>query len=278
MMQQGMTQIDAEVEISQGDRFAFGKNWARFQKVLDDERIEDAVRSLREMLEVDTLEGKTFLDIGSGSGLFSLAARRLGATVHSFDFDQDSVACTQRLKQLYFASDPKWVVEQGSVLDEAFMDRLGSYDIVYSWGVLHHTGQMWQACEAATRRVAPGGTLFIALYNDQGRSSRYWTVVKRLYCSSRIMRPLLLGAHFFYPLLPTYIMRKLKSAKEPRGMSIMHDFVDWMGGYPFEVSTPGGVFQFHRDAGFALQKIKTVGGKMGCNEFVFRRTSEGSVR
>jgi 2-polyprenyl-3-methyl-5-hydroxy-6-metoxy-1,4-benzoquinol methylase len=276
MNQQGSTQASAQSEISQGDRFAFGQNWARFQQVLDDERIEDAVRSLREMLEVDTLAGRSFLDIGSGSGLFSLAARRLGATVHSFDFDQDSVACTQRLKQLYCPSDPNWVIEQGSVLDEAFMATLGTYDIVYSWGVLHHTGRMWPACAAAVERVAPGGLLFIALYNDQGLASRYWTVVKRLYCSSRIMRPVVLGAHLFYPLLPTYISRKIKSAKEPRGMSIMHDFVDWMGGYPFEVSTPAQVFEFHRERGFALRKIRTVGGKMGCNEFVFRRQAEGA--
>src|SRR4051812_26603738 len=108
--------IQHEREVERGERFEFGKNWSAFLEVLDDERIEAAAASLKEMLECETLEGKAFLDIGSGSGLFSLAARRLGATVHSFDFDTNSFACTQELRKRYFPNDPNWRVEQGSAL------------------------------------------------------------------------------------------------------------------------------------------------------------------
>src|SRR5205807_1220787 len=121
---------------------------------------------LKEMLECETLAGKTFLDIGSGSGLFSLAARRLGAKVHSFDFDSNSFGCTQELRNRYFAGDPDWRVEQGSALDGDYMASLGLFDIVYSWGVLHHTGKMWRALANAALPVADGGKLFIAIYND----------------------------------------------------------------------------------------------------------------
>ena len=79
-------------EIRQGERFEFGKNWSQFLSHLNDSRIAEAEQSLRNMLEVDDLCGKRFLDIGSGSGLFSLAARRLGASVYSFDYDPRSVA------------------------------------------------------------------------------------------------------------------------------------------------------------------------------------------
>src|SRR5437763_14715558 len=121
-------------EVAAGQRFEFGKNWAAFLSVLDEERIAKAEESLKEMLEVETLEGKTFLDIGSGSGLFSLAARRLGARVHSFDYDSSSFACTQELRNRYFPGDPNWRVEQGSALDAEYLRSLGSFDIVYSWG------------------------------------------------------------------------------------------------------------------------------------------------
>ena len=68
-------------------------------------RIEEAKASLKQMLDVDSLTGKTFLDVGSGSGLFSLAAIMLGVKVYSFDYDPQSVACTTELKRRYFPND-----------------------------------------------------------------------------------------------------------------------------------------------------------------------------
>ena len=103
-------------EVAKGERFTFGDNWSRFLSVLDERRIDEAVVSLKEKLEVDTLVGKTFLDIGSGSGLFSLAARKLGARVHSFDFDPQSVACTTELRRRYFPEDDGWRIEEASAL------------------------------------------------------------------------------------------------------------------------------------------------------------------
>ena len=136
--------------------------------MLGEERILAAEHALQNLLEVNRLDGRSFLDIGSGSGLSSLAARRLGARVHSFDFDPQSVACTKELRRRYFPSDTDWIVERDSVLDTARMRALGTFDIVYSWGVLHHTGRMWDALENAAIPVAPGGKLFVAIYNDTG--------------------------------------------------------------------------------------------------------------
>jgi 2-polyprenyl-3-methyl-5-hydroxy-6-metoxy-1,4-benzoquinol methylase len=128
-------------------RFEFGKNWSAFLPVLNEERIGIAETSLKAALGVENLHGKSFLDVGCGSGLFSLAAVRLGATVHSFDYDPQSVAAAAELKRRYCPNAEHWSIEQGSVLDRTYLWRLGQFDIVYSWGVLHHTGDMWRALE-----------------------------------------------------------------------------------------------------------------------------------
>ena len=170
------------IEIARGERFEFGKNWSRFLILLDEPRIVRAEQSLKQMLEIDNLEGRSFLDIGSGSGLFSLAARRLGARVHSFDYDPHSVACTKELRRRYFNNDPDWRIEEGSALDFDYVRSLGVFDVVYSWGVLHHTGAMWTALDNAQLAVAAGGKLFVAIYNDLGSRSRRWRWIKRTYC------------------------------------------------------------------------------------------------
>src|SRR6185295_10447431 len=109
--------------------------------------------SLLTMLKERSLEGRRFLDIGSGSGLFSLAARRLGASVHSFDLDPESVRCALELRRRFCPADADWRIEQASALDRRYLAALGEFDVVYSWGVLHHTGQMRDALENAALPV-----------------------------------------------------------------------------------------------------------------------------
>ncbi|MBI5436562.1 MAG: class I SAM-dependent methyltransferase [Nitrosomonadales bacterium] len=272
-------------EISKSERFEFGANWTRFLSVLDEERIEQAKKSLKQMLGVEDMEGKSFIDVGSGSGLFSLAARMLGAKVHSFDYDPKSVACTKELRHRYFSDDPNWKVEEGSVLDKDYLNGLGQFDIVYSWGVLHHTGQMWQALANVTPLVAKGGKLFIAIYNDQGGTSRRWIIVKKIYCSGwlgRFMMKLLFYPYFALGRAVADVLKRRNpftsygEYKKSRGMSVIHDWVDWLGGYPFEVAKPEEIFDFFHANGFTLLRLKTCAGGLGCNEFVFvNKASEG---
>ena len=270
------------LEVARGERFEFGKNWARFLGVLDDGRIDRAVDSVRSLLGVSDLKGKSFLDIGSGSGLFSLAAHKLGARVRSFDYDGSSVACTQEIKRRYASASADWTVDRGSVLDKDFVASLGKFDYVYSWGVLHHTGSMWEAIENAATCVAPGGTFVIAIYNDQGAWSNRWKAIKRFYCSGPLGKAIVCGTY-----IPAVVARQFvadvvwmrdptkvyREYKKSRGMSVVYDWFDWLGGYPFEVAKPEEIFQFGRKHGLELVNLTTCGGSVGCNEFVFRRAS-----
>lgn len=253
-------------------RFAFGANWRRFLRSLSDARIAEAERSIREMLRVESLEGKRILDAGCGSGLFSLAARRIGATVFSFDYDPDSVACTKFLRERYAHGDSYWAIEQGSVLDETYIERLGKFDVVYAWGVLHHTGNMRQAISNVSRAVANGGILMLAIYNDQGLLSRFWRLVKISYNQNRLSKILTIAIFAPYLVGLRYLVRLIRGRVElERGMSLWYDMLDWLGGYPFEVASPETIVDQLHTLGFTLTKIRTVRGRNGCNEFVVQK-------
>jgi len=262
-------------------RFAFGANWSRFLACVDDRRIKAAEDSLIEMIgSSNAIEGRTFLDAGSGSGLFSLAAARLGASrVHSFDYDANSVATTAEMRRRFGPPNAAWTIERGDVLDRDYVAGLGTWDVVYSWGVLHHTGRMWDAIANACGLVAEHGILFIAIYNDQGWKTRLWHGVKRLYGGSAIGKAAVLAT--FVPWWTVSIaVRDLLRFRNPRsryreyrserGMSILHDWIDWLGGYPFEAATPDAILRFVTERGFSLRNLLTT-AELGCNQFVFDR-------
>lgn len=268
------------IELKHGERFAFGENWKSFLSTLNESRIKEAKQSLRTMLELEDLSGKSFLDIGCGSGLLSLVARQLGAEVHSFDYDPQSVACAQELKRRFFPHDDLWQIEEGSALDKEYLQSIGQFDIVYSWGVLHHTGDMMTALGNIKKMVKEGGVLYIAIYNDQELISKIWKQVKKAYCSNLLGKCIITGIFVpFFTLQSIAIgIVKYKNPlgqflryKNNRGMSVYHDWIDWLGGYPFEVAKPEKIFRFYRDAGFQLKNIK-ISNRLGCNEYIFRRT------
>lgn len=263
-------------EIKAGNRFQFGKNWRSFLSTLDEQRIHEAEKSLQEMLQVQRFEGLRFLDIGCGSGLFSLAARRLGAEVFSFDYDPQSVACAESLKTRFYPNDNHWKIEQGSALDEAYLTSLGQFDVVYSWGVLHHTGSMWPALKNASLPVKVKGKLFIAIYNDQGWLSRFWWVVKKIYCSNVVGRMLMCTVFLPYFSARAFAKSLLtgtnqwKDYKRERGMSLVHDWFDWLGGFPFEVASVEAISKFYQTENFSLVTVLTTKG-WGNNQFVFSK-------
>ncbi|MFC7082072.1 class I SAM-dependent methyltransferase [Halorussus caseinilyticus] len=228
-------------------RFDFGRNWDTFLAHLDEERIERATRELRSRFGTETLDGETFLDFGCGSGLFSLAAHRLGADrIVSLDYDADSVDCCRRLRANVDADD--WDVRRADLLDTDEIRALDEFDYVYCWGVAHHTGDMWRAIDNLTRLVADGGTLCLGLY--QRRDSGLWNShrarrLKRFYndAPAPVRTLLVLGwgsAVLAYRTvrLGENPVRHVREYEENRGMSFWTDVRDWVGGYPFEFASP----------------------------------------
>jgi SAM-dependent methyltransferase len=266
--------------------FSFGRNWQAFLKNVDDERVRIAGSSLTDFLNLRDLKGKTFLDIGCGSGLFSYAAFKLGADrIVSFDIDRFSVECCRYLHEKE-GRPSNWEVMEGSVLDRELLDGLGTFDIVYSWGVLHHTGRMWEAIENSARLVKPEGYYYIALYNRilsrDGSTSwihPFWLKVKQTYNSypglaTYVLEPLAMAAY-----MAIVVARRenpvthLKNYKSHRGMSWKTDATDWLGGYPYEFATAEEVFKFvkSRFPEFNLMNMKVTSGR-GLNWYLFQRS------
>lgn len=262
------------------NRFEFGSNWLSFLKEVDEKRINFAEQSLKEMLNLNDFKNLYFLDIGCGSGLFSLAAVRLGAKAFSFDYDKNSVICSIKLREKFSIPQELWQIEQGSILDDNYVNKLPSFDIVYAWGVLHHTGNMKKAIKNAASKVKLNGKFYISIYNDQGWRSLFWRKVKQTYCSSKLGKLSILIT--FIPLLfIRAILSGLIKHRNPfyqfiyyknnnRGMSLFHDWIDWLGGLPYEVATPKYIEELVTSLGFRLDKSK-ITKSWGCNEFIFTK-------
>lgn len=263
------------------DAFRFGRNWQRYvSNYLDPGRERIAAESLREL--VGDLRERSFLDVGCGSGLFSLCAHRAAASrVASFDVDSESVEAT-RLLHRRAGSPDSWTVLRGSILDPRFLASLEPADVVYSWGVLHHTGDMYAAIRQAASLVNPGGTFAIAIYNRvTGRwlSSERWWQIKRAY--NRVPPPgqrAMELAYGFYWLAGQVRSREnpWRAAREyrhSRGMSLSTDMRDWLGGYPYEFATAQEIIAFcERECGMRCTQLIAVGERdTGNNQFVFQR-------
>lgn len=273
----------------QETHFAFGKNWASYARSIGRPQIDEAVAGLSRLLGGERLDGKRFLDIGSGSGLHALAAFELGAAeVVALDIDPDSVETTRAVLALHAPGRPAEVA-QASVFDLS-PAQYGRFDVVYSWGVLHHTGDMLRAVRTAAALVADGGQFVFALYRRIWMDP-FWRLEKRWYAKaspkSQARARALYVALFRLGLLATgrRFADYVATYGQRRGMDFQHDVHDWMGGWPYESILPREVAALMSGLGFARVREFTARGLLGgrrvglfgsgCDEYVYRRVSGG---
>ncbi len=274
-----MTQTQELLELD--SHFSFGENWSHYSEKIDEARIEEAEKSLIRLVGREAIEGKTFLDIGCGSGLFSLAAVRLGASkLLAVDLDPKSVETTRKTLSRY-AAGKSWDVQNISVFN-LDPEKLGVFDVVYSWGVLHHTGAMYQAITKATTMVAPGGMISLALYGKTPFCGM-WRIEKRIYTKSPKWIQKAIEAVYLTAVRArlalkgeSYEKRREKYWKQ-RGMDMYYDTRDWLGGYPYESISPEEAMMFMRGLGFDQLRsfVEPCIGLLGagCDEYSFTRTA-----
>jgi 2-polyprenyl-6-hydroxyphenyl methylase/3-demethylubiquinone-9 3-methyltransferase len=257
--------------------FSFGENWSEYSAFLDEGRVIEAEKSLQQLLQRERLDDLSFLDIGAGSGLFSIAAARLGAKrVVAIDKEDDCLLSARRNIER-FLPPPLWntvEVEHGDILCPQTC-RFGKFNIVYAWGSLHHTGAMWRAIENAVTFCSPGSHFVLALYNHT-LLSPVWLQIKQFYNRA----PVLIQLAMVSTLWTIRGVGRALTGKHPfraeRGMSVWYDAVDWLGGLPYEYSHPDRVIRFMTEHGF--QPVYTVRtGRLGCNEFVFLKKELGAA-
>jgi 2-polyprenyl-6-hydroxyphenyl methylase/3-demethylubiquinone-9 3-methyltransferase len=262
--------------------FAFGRNWASYSDIIDDARVAEAERGLVRLLGEDGLAGKSFFDLGCGSGVHAVAAARLGASrIVAIDLDPVAVATARAVLRRY-APQIAPEVRELSVFD-LDPDTFGRFDVVYSWGVLHHTGALNEAVERATRTVAPGGRFAFALYH-RTRMCAFWRWEKRWYAAAS---PRLQGAaralyvallRLRFALTGGDFRAYVANYRSRRGMDFAHDVHDWMGGYPYESISAAEVEALMQRLGFthlrSFVSPLTIGlFGSGCDEYVYRRAS-----
>jgi SAM-dependent methyltransferase len=269
--------------------FHFGENWTNYlDKHFNEELFNEALEITKNFCGEESFKDKTFIDIGCGSGLFSLVAYKLGAKkILSLDIDENSVACCKRLKQS-IGNPSHWDIVHASILDDNFISTLGKFDFVYSWGVLHHTGQMWKAIKNASNLVADQGYFCIAIYNkSEGLNiypdfrfgnSQFWLLEKKIYINLPRFVQTLINWCVMAILIFAYLItfnnpgKKIKEHKSFRGMSWKTDIIDWLGGYPYEFASTEEIFKFLKPLGFNLENLKCNNGLLN-NEFLFKKVN-----
>ncbi|MCA9395805.1 MAG: class I SAM-dependent methyltransferase [Candidatus Omnitrophica bacterium] len=257
-------------------KFEFGINWKDFSdSSLSEEKYKEAKSSLKKLFQDIPFQGKRFLDVGCGSGIFSLSAIDLGAAeVVGIDCDQSSViASSENSKKIMNSGEEesqRLSFFKKDILNESDIQSLGRFDLVYAWGSLHHTGDMYKALENCAKLVSPGGYLAVAIYNRHF-TSPVWRIIKRTYVSSpKWLQKIWIW--IFYPLI--YCAKFCVTRSNPhdmkRGMNFYHDVVDWVGGYPYQYASAAEIIEFMRVKGFESVSLNSAGVPTGCNEFLFR--------
>ena len=249
--------------------FNFGKNWLNYSKTVRDKDLEIMKESLIDLIGLENIENKTFLDIGCGSGLFAIAAKKLGAKkVLGIDILSDSIKSSEENKKRFDVQDIEF--KQLSIVDDQ-IETLKKFDVVYAWGSLHHTGEMRKAIENSSYFVKDDGLFVLAIYNKHW-TSLIWKRIKYFYnISPKFIRLIMIFAFYYIIATAKFLVTRKNPFQKKRGMSFYYDIVDWLGGYPYEYASKDEIVAIVSNSECRLIKFSKASVPTGCNEFVFKK-------
>ena len=262
-------------------RFKFGQNWREYNSSIGADRIEAAQIGILKLLNPIEISDKKIVDIGSGSGLHALSFLKLGAKeVTCIDIDTDSIAATKETLNKFANKFENWTAFEADILNPDALNPK-SFEIVYSWGVLHHTGNMKLAVKNASQLCKVDGLFVFALYRKTFLCN-FWKIEKWFYIRSPLVVKKLLEYVYIFLFLFGKILKRddvvrfIRSYETQRGMKFNTDVKDWLGGYPYESILPINVEELLIELGFEkvrdFVQPKSIGlFGSGCDEYVFRR-------
>ena len=251
--------------------FDFGENWSQYSEIaLTQESLDSAISSMQTLVGIESLENLSFLDVGCGSGLFSIAAHKLNATkVVGIDINPVCIDVSNRNSQKY-SPDSSIIFRKGSALDPNLLPEYGQFDIVYTWGSLHHTGSMWNAIFEVSKLVKPNGIYALSIYNKHF-TSPIWKMIKRTYnFMPGVGKKIIIAKFVAIIFIAKYLVTGRNPFEKERGMDFKYDVVDWVGGFPYEYAKPQEIIDFLGELDIKLIRYFPAQVPTGCNEFVFK--------
>jgi len=263
-------------------RFKFGENWSNYSSSVNLEKIELAKKDIIRL--VGDVSNKSVIDIGCGSGIHTVAFIQLGVkSIVSFDYDLKSVETTKKLVKKFCYKKSKYKVFQADILNIDSLSGLNKrkFDIVYSWGVLHHTGSMFEAIISTTKFLKDNGILVLGLY-VKTKLCNFWYYEKKIFNKYKFLQPLIKLPFLFFLIIGLSLKKRsspykiIHDYKKQRGMSIIFDVNDWLGGFPYESIDDNSLLNFLKLKGFKIVRKFNTNSRIGffgaaCGEWVLKK-------
>ena len=228
--------------------------------------LEGVIKHLQHIYP-DGLEGKTVLDGGCGSGMVSVAFATLGADVTGVDVTRQCVENGRKNAQR-FGVECRFI--QADLVTLSLDDQ---FDIIYTWGVLHHTPDAEASFHSLATHLKEDGDIIIAVYLRTPLSG-FWNSIRVFYQRSPSMLKTVTRKTTAALLAGVDMAKRLVGGRQRymmRGTSNEEIVNDWFGVPHRTFHSYDEVYKWFEDAGLAYELVDPHTGR-------FKSTSNFVVR